>query len=270
MAPRLAALLCLAAALPTASCGTGPTRLARPGPAAGSASSPDPRLSALQDAPGPPARIDYSAQTRLVRGWRVHIDRRLEQGSPDHPAGLGELGARALELLDAKLLGAERALPPQALARLKSVEIWLSLDSAAGPGAVYHPSAQWLSEHGFDPSKAGGLEIANAANFLDWSREQPAMVLHELAHAYHHQVLGYDDASVRECFQRVRAAKSLDQVLHAGGRRERAYALNNEQEFFAEMSEAWWGTNDYFPFVRAELAESFPEVAALMRSAWER
>ena len=54
------------------------------------------------------------------------------------------------------------------------------------------------------------------------------------------------------------------------GRREKAYALNNDQEFFAEMSEAWWGTNDFFPFVRGEILESFPEVAALMRAAWER
>lgn len=211
--------------------------------------------------PAAPARIAYTETLRTLRGWSVHVDQRLEGK---------ELGARALELLDAKLLDVERSLPAPALSRLRTVDLWLSLDSAAGPGAVYHPSAEWLREHGFDPAKAKGVEIANAANFLDWSREQPAMVLHELAHAYHDQVLGYDNADVKGCFEQLRAAKTLENVLHVNGRREKAYALNNDQEFFAEMSEAWWGTNDFFPFVRGEILESFPEVAALMRAAWER
>ncbi len=209
----------------------------------------------------PPLQIAYAKQVRTLRGWSVHVDQRLEGR---------ELCARALELLDAKLFDIERALPAPALTRLKTVAIWLSLDSAAGPGAVYHPSAAWLSGHGFDPARAKGLEIANAANFLSWSREQPAMVLHELAHAYHDQVLGYENKDVKDCFELVRAAKKLADVLHVNGRRERAYALNNDQEFFAEMSEAWWGTNDFFPFVRSEILESFPEVAQLMRSTWER
>ncbi len=216
--------------------------------------------TAPQKEPTAPSQIAYAKQVRTLRGWSVHVDQRLEGG---------ELSARALELLDAKLLDIERALPAPALSKLKSVAIWLSLDSAAGPGAVYHPSAAWLSEHGFDPAKAKGLEIANAANFLSWSREQPAMVLHELAHAYHDQVLGYGNTDVKNCYERVRAAKKLEDVLHVNGKREKAYALNNDQEFFAEMSEAWWGTNDFFPFVRGEILESFPEVAALMRSSWE-
>ena len=218
-------------------------------------------LGLLPCASDGPTHQNYSKSVRMLHGWTVHVDVRLEQG---------ELGAKAIELVDAKLLDVERALPAKALAKLRTVAIWLSQDSAAGPGAVYHPSVDWLREHGFDPAKAKGLEIANATNFLAWSREQPAMVLHELAHAYHDQVLGYDDASVKQCFEKVRAAKTLESVLHWNGTREKAYALTNEQEFFAEMSEAWFATNDFFPFVRGEVIESFPDVAALMRTAWER
>ena len=83
------------------------------------------------------------------------------------------------------------------LAELHKVPIWLSRESKAAPCSCYHPSPEWLSEHGFDPKKARAVEITNAATFLAWTHEQPWMVLHELAHAYHHQVLGYDNSTVR-------------------------------------------------------------------------
>ena len=51
-------------------------------------------------------------------------------------------------------------------------------------GGCYHPSRDWLLGHGFNPNKTQCVEFGNAKNFLGWSFTQPAMVLHELAHAY--------------------------------------------------------------------------------------
>jgi len=53
------------------------------------------------------------------------------------------------------------------------------------------------------------------------------------------------------------------------GKRVRHYALTNEKEFFAEMTEAYFGVNDFFPFTRAELRESEPDIHALLRDIWE-
>lgn len=44
----------------------------------------------------------------------------------------------------------------------------------------------------------------------------------------------------------------------------RHYALSNEKECFAELTEAWLGTNDYYPFVQAELLEHDPQGAKVM------
>ena len=52
------------------------------------------------------------------------------------------------------------------------------------------------------------------------------------------------------------------------GGSKRAYALNNVQEFFAEMSEAYFGRNDFFPFTRGELQEHDPEICALIERLW--
>jgi Mlc titration factor MtfA (ptsG expression regulator) len=138
------------------------------------------------------------------------------------------------------------------------------------PGAEYHPSKQWLAEHGYNPDKARCVEIGNAKRFIEWSRTQPSMVLHELAHAYHDQVLGFRDAPIREAFKKAKESGRYESVKRNNGRTERAYALSDPQEYFAEATEAFFGTNDFFPFVRAELKEHDPELFAILENVWNK
>ena len=51
--------------------------------------------------------------------------------------------------------------------------------------------------------------------------------------------------------------------------RRRRTALNNPQEYFAELSEAWFGANDFYPFVRPEVQQHDPEMAKLLKKLWE-
>lgn len=199
-------------------------------------------------------------ETRTLRGWSVHVERTL--------LSKDECGADALELLDAKLLDVVRAVPASALEKLRRVPIWLSREDSVAPCSCYHPSAEWLAQHGHDPRKAKAVEITHARTFLAWTHEQPAMVLHELAHAFHDQVLGHEHAGLRAAFAAAKASKKLDDVLRWGGSHGRAYALENEDEFFAEMSECWFGTNDFAPFVRPELQQDFPEIARELPKWW--
>ncbi len=53
------------------------------------------------------------------------------------------------------------------------------------------------------------------------------------------------------------------------GKRVRHYGLTDHKEFFAEMTEAYFGMNDFFPFNRAELMTAEPELYELLRSIWE-
>jgi hypothetical protein len=202
-------------------------------------------------------------EQRTIEGWKVHVNRELLEAR-------AELGLRAMELLRIKLKNVQEVVPAGALAALQKVPIWLGVDDYAAPNACYHPSADWLRRHGWNPDKAGAVEIGNAAIFIDWSRTQPMMVLHELAHAYHHQVLGHRNAGIRASFERARASGLYDSVKHVNGRMQRAYALNNDQEFFAEMSEAFFGRNDFFPFTRDELKEHDPETFKMIETLWNQ
>ena len=59
-----------------------------------------------------------------------------------------------------------------------------------------------------------------------------------------------------------------DKVLVFNGNQGRHYALSNPKEYFAESTEAYFGVNDFYPFVRAELREHDPKMFALMEKFW--
>ena len=200
---------------------------------------------------------------RQVEGWRVLVNKRL---FAEENQGLCD---RTLKLLGDHLYRITRVVPEGPLARLRKVPIWVELAHPRHPCMCYHPSAGWLREHGMNTQKAGAVEVANVRNFLSWTRDQPWMVLHELAHGYHHQVLGFDNAEVRACYERAVASKKYEAVLHVNGRTRRAYALENEREYFAEATEAFFGTNDFYPFVRGELKKHDPCLFELLEKVWE-
>lgn len=202
-------------------------------------------------------------QVRDVRGWKVLVHRSLND---EHR----ELGARVIDVLDGQLLDIERMVPVAALAKLRLAPIWVEFKNRDVRCMCYHPSRDWLTANGFNPQKAQAVEIGHARNFLAWTKPQPSMVLHELAHAYHDRDLegGYGNVELKQAYQRMKESKSYESVLHYNGNRERAYALNNPQEYFAELTEAWFGANDFYPFVRPEVKEHDPEMAKLLEKLW--
>jgi hypothetical protein len=96
------------------------------------------------------------------------------------------------------------------------------------------------------------------------------MVLHELAHGYHHRFLdgGFGNAEVRSVFEQAKATGLYEAVLRIDGREARAYAVTNPMEYFAEASEAFFGTNDFYPYVRSELRRHDPGMYELLGKLW--
>jgi hypothetical protein len=204
---------------------------------------------------------DYAK--RSIEGWTVRVNKALLGKEAD-------LGGRALQLLQNKLYGIRRVVPPAALRKLQEVPIWLGVDDGHAPCAEYHPSRDWLMKNGFNPDKAKSVEIGNASRFLEWSKDQPEMVLHELAHSYFDRVLGLKDPGVNAAYERAVKSGLYDSVLRNNGKMERAYALCNPEEYFAEATEAFFGTNDFYPFVRVELVKHDPTLYKVLVDVWNR
>ncbi len=114
-----------------------------------------------------------SYEARTLSGFSVLVNPRVLRHK--------EEAREALDLLAEKLAEVARIVPPDRLKPLHAVRVWVEWDQTNG-AAQYHPSADWLLAHGYNPDKAGGVEISNVPHFLAWAREaQPMMVLHELA-----------------------------------------------------------------------------------------
>lgn len=202
---------------------------------------------------------DYSVKE--LRGFTVRVAPDLEN-SP-------ELCAAVLDLLDNHLFQITRAIPQPALDRLRQIEIWAEAETPKTACMCYHVSKGWLVPNGYNPDKEGTVEIGNAVAFLRWTKHQPWMVLHELAHGYHDQVFGYRHPGIEAAWKRMVEAGTYDEVGHIAGGTRRHYALTNPMEYFAETTEALYGTNDFHPYVRSELEAIDPEGCALVRSLWE-
>ncbi len=203
-------------------------------------------------------------EDRRIEGWTVLVNKELLGNQP-------ELAERALKLLQLQLYQVVRKVPAGPLEKLRRVKIWVEEAEPRTQCMAYHPNKDWLRDHGVNPDKAGCIELANVRKFLAWSLEQPWMVLHELAHAYHHQFLpdGFENAEVKARYREAMSSKTYESVLRINGRREKAYAASDHKEFFAEASEAFFGTNDFYPFVKSELQQHDPRTFALLERLWD-
>ncbi|MFM8272369.1 MAG: metallopeptidase [Gemmata sp.] len=212
--------------------------------------------------PKPSSRSD-----KTVEGWVVRVDDRLLNGSDADK----ELGARALKFLEAKLADIKLVVPADKVKKLQAVTIVLDLTHGKLGPMQYHPSAGWLKSNGYETDLAKCVHLPRAADVATArnTREQPWVILHELAHAYHDQVLGFEHPRVKEAYENYKKSGRGDKTLLYNGNRIKHYALTTPMEFFAEMTESYFGTNDFFPFNRAELKESEPEIYELMKRIWE-
>jgi putative heme-binding domain-containing protein len=209
-------------------------------------------------------------ETRTLRGWTLHINRELL-------AADARQTAKALELLDRQLEEITKVVPKVAVTQLQQVPLYFNPEyPGVRPAAEYHPGAGWLRAHGRDPVMARGVEFTNVRIYEAEVNRMPAFALHELAHAYHDRDLpkGFGNPEIAAAFARAKESGKYAKVgrHHGNGRPntfEKAYAMTNPMEYFAETTEAYFSRNDFFPFTRAELKKHDPEMFALLGKLWQ-
>lgn len=201
-------------------------------------------------------------------GWTLHISESLDDNA-------AESLTKAIELLAGQLREIIRVVPAGAVAELKKVPLWLSEEYPnVQPRAEYHPDANWLKNNGRDPAMAQCVEFTDIRNFEAETRRMPNFVLHELAHAYHDRVLkdGFTNVPIRDAYKKAKASGKYDAVEQRFGdgrsTTTKAYAMTTPQEYFAESTEAYFSTNDFFPFNREQLVRHDAEMTELLADLW--
>ena len=223
-------------------------------------------LQAEKPVPAPaPGQIGWVETVELkLQGWTVLAEKSLAKAAPGSP------GARALSMLDNHLERVAILLPDDKLAVVRTLKIFIQEEHPVMKTMGYHPDVGWLTERGYDPRLAKTVHIPFAGTLI--SREQmlkhPAVILHELAHAYHDQILGFDEPSVLAAYNEAMEKGIYDKALLYNGETVKHYGATNHKEYFAESTEAYFYRNDFYPFTRAELRLHDPAAHALMEKIW--
>jgi hypothetical protein len=207
-------------------------------------------------------------EARTVEGWPVLVRRDLLEKDP-------EAVAKALALLQQQLAEIHRVIPKETVLKLQQVRLYFTPEYRnIRPSAEYHPAADWLVANRRDSDMAQNVEFTNVRVFEEDARRMPLLVLHELAHAYHDRFLpgGHQNPEISAAFQKAKSSGLYERVerrdANGNTRMDRAYAMTNPAEYFAETTEAYFGTNDFFPYTNAELKKHDPFMHELLGKLW--
>ena len=202
-------------------------------------------------------KIPDGYERRDVEGFTVYVGVSVLHQPND---GFGQ---PTLTCLERELNDLKRILHPKIVGILQGIPIWVEWDfhdRLSPPGAVaryFSGSADELKKAGGDPRKAHNIEVISLRT-LAWARKpgtalQQIVILHEMAHAVHHRLLGWDNPELEAIYQQAMERKLYDKVNDRFGRRGPAYARTNPREYFAEISCAYLDSCNYFPFNHEQL-----------------
>lgn len=238
------------------------------------------RLAADEAHPREPVRsfapakeVNYREPARAyvvtnAQGWTVHLERELADAQP-------ALAREALARLDAKLADMLRRLPAGSHARLRRLPIFLLFGEEAKAGGRDNGAEYFQREAPeffplTDPHWGSSLVIYSARNYVQLSDQWAVRVLlHEFAHAWQLEqwpekqvdiLAAYDHAMNQGLYRGVKDVNG-DPIA-------KAYATENQLEYFAELSGAYFLRGEYEPFDRAALRAYDPEGYAMIEKMW--
>ena len=213
----------------------------------------------------------WTYEKTQVMGWDLYIEKSISKDKA--------LNAVILKEVREGIERFVKIVPPDAIKFLQTIPIWASNEPTYPMrknerGVIpFHRDKTWLRDHNLNPHMAPGVHIINPrAALLDhkifeWG---PMTMLHELAHAYHNVKLGLSNPDIRSAYGSAMARglylKVPDRKFK--NRKVKAYAASNKEEYFAEVTEAYFGKNDWFPHNRKELKEYDPKAYLMVEKVW--
>jgi len=224
-------------------------------------------IGALAQATGEQAgKKFYDPVPKKLEGWTIKVDPKLLE--KEHK----KFKMNVFKALSNHLQRIKYILPEAKVKALQKLPIWLDYHYEPLGSMQYHPGATWLRANRHDPRLVKHVHIPRAKALLNRSQwaKHPYVILHELAHAYHDQVLkgGFKNKAILNAYDEIKKNGSYEKVLLYTGRTVKHYALTTPMEYFAESTEAYLGVNDFYPFVRAELKKHDPQMFELQKTIW--
>jgi hypothetical protein len=207
------------------------------------------------------ATLEDDYERKYIRSFPVYVAPEFNKQDPS-------LLQQCLQVLESNARRIQEVLPSAAWKKISDLPIWLEYKRDWDYGGAYFASQEWLIANGLSGAKAKSIQFHSSLAVMAGSMQNPLM--HEVAHAYHDLVLSYSYWPILAAYRSAELSGRYNAVRHSSGRIERAYAMSNQSEFFAALSEAYFGIADYYPFTREDLREFDPVSYRLISNAWER
>jgi hypothetical protein len=190
---------------------------------------------------------------------------------------------KPLDVLDLELGTIADKLPDDYVKMLQRIIIWVEWQDRSDPDLKRKVVAKYygmpgntrllLPAKGKHPEKANNVEIINMKSMT--REHQPGVklercvLLHELAHAVHHQAVGVNNPLVKNAYRQAMARGLYNQAKDVLGRiRKPTYASTNEREYFAELTCAYLDKLHYYPFNAEDLKKHDPQGYKVMELIW--
>ena len=195
-----------------------------------------------------------------IKGWTVYVSPQLRE--------LRGYSRNMLKLLEYKLHLINIYMPDSSLDKLKTISIWLELENNAVPYMTYHNSKDALKAKGLNPDKLNSIEIGSSNNFARWQEFQKYILLRYMAYAYYDKYLQDQKSQIDSAYGKILNDGKYTSVLRFDGKKVRHPALNDAKEYFARMTESYYGLSDHYPFIQFELHQYDPDTCDLMTKLW--
>jgi hypothetical protein len=204
---------------------------------------------------------------KLVEGFTVVLSDETMRHLDDP-----DFKKKPIEVLEQEFKAITAAMPAKSIKILQRLLFFIEWDNREklGNGRVGRALAVYYGGHqinmlakGMPPLKAKNITVLSMASLT--REHQPerdsgrCVLLHEIAHAVHDQLLGPKNATVFAAYKQALERKFVDKD---------AYAATNEMEFFAEMTCAYYDQLDYHPRTREALQKLDPVTYKVMEEVW--
>lgn len=220
-----------------------------------------------------PAKVPDDYVTRRLKGFTLLVHREVLRQPADR------FGRDGLAILEMEFDDLNRVLVPKLRQLLQSIPVWVRWDwqepRLRGAVAVYYgATGHEMAQEGMLKEKAGCVEIVTLKRLGELrppgSKFQQIVTLHEMAHAVHHRLLGFECPDVKAAYSQAMERKLYDNVLDRFNRRGKAYASTSAAEYFAEISCAYLDTCHFYPHNYRDLQIHDEVGFKLAERVWKR
>lgn len=197
-----------------------------------------------------------------VYGWTVVVDSSLIEGDTS-------LLRKSLGYLGKELYNIKNAVNPAALGTLQSPKIYLVQPPSDPYWGVYYRQHYNREDDSAAKRRRGNIEVVPGRYITCVQSYGEWLLMHELAHAFHDRLTSEADTKIKNAYN-VAMAMRLYRSVRSKARRYRhgGYAQTNHHEYFAELSTAYFGKNDSYPFDRFDLKGHDPLGYSMIIELW--